>query len=108
MILPSVVSTLQHEAARSRNEICGLISTDGTIYPVRNVENSPRAFLMHKQDYFTALNQINANGQAISALYHSHPKGTPDPSPKDMAFFRKSGMDMLIVTPTDWRYLHNE
>ncbi len=55
------------------------------LYPVENVLHSPVAFEMDPQQQIAALLAIEAAGQQLLAIYHSHPHGPKRPSATDVA-----------------------
>lgn len=105
MVSEEVSGYLRKLAALSpTREICGLLTRSGRVYPIANVARSNDAFVMQKKQYFAALKKIAEEGDELRAIYHSHPVN-PAPSAKDLEYFQRSGVDMLIVTAADWRYL---
>ena len=70
-------------------EVCGLLSgANGHIthhYPIHNIRQSPVAFEMEPKQQIETMLAIEANGQQILGLYHSHPNGPAVPSPTDIA-----------------------
>lgn len=91
-------------AQRSPNaEICGLVgSKDGvlsTCYPVDNVTDTPATtFLMQPEQQASALQSIKVKGEAVYAIYHSHPTTPPVPSEKDLAEAGKHSAYYLIIS----------
>lgn len=85
-------------AASPHKEICGILASDYQILPVTNVANAGNQFVMHKAEYFRALNKLKAEGLTVFAIYHSHPNGNCDPSAADMEASRRTGHNYLIVT----------
>jgi len=77
------------EAARDR-EICGLLfgSVDRVdrAEPVGNVaENPADTFEIDPRALFAALRAERAGGDKLIGHYHSHPNGSAEPSPRDLA-----------------------
>ncbi len=73
-------------------EGCGLLaerrSGDGWIacrfFPGENVDRSPTRFTMDPRAVVDALRHIDAHGWRLAAVVHSHPHGSPTPSPTDL------------------------
>ncbi|WGU94540.1 M67 family metallopeptidase [Paenibacillus dendritiformis] len=69
-------------------EACGLLSgRDGIAarcWRIRNAEQSPVAFTMDGEELTRALRDIESLGEQLLGLYHSHPSGSPYPSPFDV------------------------
>jgi proteasome lid subunit RPN8/RPN11 len=60
------------------NEVCGMVAgRDGEatrLLPVRNVHENPgRAYQMDPNEQFRAQESIDAAGEELLAIYHSHP-----------------------------------
>lgn len=77
-------------AASPGAEICGLLfGAPGRIEaasPARNVAADPaRAFEVDPAALFAALRAERAGGPRLAGHYHSHPNGSPVPSPRDLA-----------------------
>jgi proteasome lid subunit RPN8/RPN11 len=80
--------------AESPLECCGLlagvITLDGVgevrlRYPLVNAAASPVEFESEPRSHFSADRDINRQGLAVLAIYHSHPTSEPVPSRKDLA-----------------------
>ncbi len=99
------------QAEASATEICGLLL--GTAERVeamtatRNVAQDPaRHFEVDPAALFAALRATRRGGPAILGHYHSHPRGSPDPSMTDAAQAAADGRLWLIVgggTARLWR-----
>jgi proteasome lid subunit RPN8/RPN11 len=70
-------------------EACGLLGgKDGfveLVLPVKNAAESRVRFQMDPKAQLRAIEQIEAEGLEILAIFHSHPKGPSVPSPTDIA-----------------------
>lgn len=78
-------------------EACGLLAgQNGRIahlYVIENILQSPVAFEMVPLQQVQAMLEIEAQGWALLAIYHSHPQGPEVPSPTDIAraYYREVG-----------------
>jgi len=82
---------LDHALEASPEECCGLIggANDGqalTIYRMRNVAADPLvAYEAAPEDLFAAQRSMRERGEALLAIYHSHPRAVfPEPSATDV------------------------
>ena len=71
-------------------EICGLLfgATDriDRAEPARNVAERPQdTFEIDPRALFAALRAERAGGERLIGHYHSHPNGSAEPSPRDLA-----------------------
>lgn len=80
-------------------EVCGLVVAGGgppEPWPLPNRSASPaRAFLIAPADLLTALRRLDAEGLELLAVYHSHPHGGGDLSPRDLAEALVDGLPLL-------------
>lgn len=90
IVLPRrLVQQMFHQAQASpESEVCGLISAlDGEAlrcYPVANVSGDPaHLFDMDPSAQVHAIREIRERGEALFAIYHSHPHAPPVPSARD-------------------------
>jgi proteasome lid subunit RPN8/RPN11 len=74
---------------RAPEEACGLVSGKNgrslSVYPIENILHSQSRFRMHPEQQVKAYFELLEKGLDLLAIYHSHPKGPPDPSPTDIA-----------------------
>jgi proteasome lid subunit RPN8/RPN11 len=90
-VIPQALYTtmLEHVQAAYPLEACGLLGgEDGRalrLYPVDNILQSPTHYEMHPLQQVQAMLDIEAQGMALLAVYHSHPHGPARPSPTDIA-----------------------
>jgi proteasome lid subunit RPN8/RPN11 len=97
-----------HVAALAPLEACGLVAgrngTSSAVITVTNSLSSPNRFRMDAQEQFRAFEQVEAAGQALIAIFHSHPAGPAAPSPTDIAEAAYPVVN-LIWTPVngEWR-----
>jgi [CysO sulfur-carrier protein]-S-L-cysteine hydrolase len=70
------------------NECCGMVAgTDGQatrVYRAKNAEASPFRYTVDPQDQFKITMEIEAQGEEIAAIYHSHTKSPAEPSQTDI------------------------
>jgi proteasome lid subunit RPN8/RPN11 len=75
-------------AAEAPLESCGLLAGKGEVVQrvigVPNALNSATRYRFDPYAQLAAFEQIDQDGLEILAIYHSHPKGPPHPSPTDM------------------------
>lgn len=83
-----VEAMIAHARETAPEECCGLIggvseTRADTLYRLRNVTPTPQlAYEAAPEDLFAAQRQMRERGEALLAIYHSHPRAT-DPSPSD-------------------------
>jgi proteasome lid subunit RPN8/RPN11 len=96
---------LAHLEAVPPLEGCGLLGGKNgrihTHYPIANRLNSPTAFEMEPQQLVTAVLNLESQGMALLAIYHSHPYGPAAPSPTDVARANYPEAVQLIVSFAD-------
>ena len=88
------------EAVRDR-EICGLLfgSADriDRIQRADNVAESPAdTFEIDPRAIFAALRTERAGGEKLIGHYHSHPNGSAEPSPRDLAAAEPGKLWLII------------
>lgn len=70
-------------------EACGLLAGPDDmatrLYAINNILQSPTAYEMDPRQQVKALLEIEALGQVLLAIYHSHPQGPQTPSATDVA-----------------------
>lgn len=70
------------------NECCGLVGGSGdratTVYPAENAEASPFRYSIAPADQLELLNRIEAAGEELVAIYHSHTRTEAFPSETDV------------------------
>ncbi|VAW75183.1 hypothetical protein MNBD_GAMMA15-1966 [hydrothermal vent metagenome] len=84
-------------------EICGLVSqrNDQTLHciPVTNVAEHPeRLFTMDPAQQIEAMRHMREQGEALFAIYHSHPTGPAEPSSTDIELAGYPEVLQLIVS----------
>jgi len=89
-LIDQVVAQARAEAP---NECCGLIAArDGVavaVHPARNAARSPVRYEMEGAEQYKLQTAIEDAGLDLGAIYHSHPRSPPLPSPTDvnLAFY---------------------
>lgn len=71
-------------------EVCGLVGGRASVplrcYPVANVsDGAERRFDMDPAGQIRAMREMRERGEDLVAIYHSHPAGSCQPSPIDIA-----------------------
>lgn len=87
-------------------EICGLLAGRGTrctaAYPVLNVSPDPEiAFYMDPQGQIDAMGSMQASGEEMLGIYHSHPRTEARPSARDIAGAAYPGVAYVIISLCD-------
>lgn len=69
-------------------EACGMLGGKDRqvelVLPVKNAAQSKVRFIMDPKAQLRAMEQVEAEGMEILAIFHSHPKGPSSPSPTDI------------------------
>jgi [CysO sulfur-carrier protein]-S-L-cysteine hydrolase len=77
-----------HARAEAPNECCGMIGGhDGSatsIHRARNAEESPLRYVIHPTDQLRIMEEIEARGEELAAIYHSHTGSPAYPSQTDI------------------------
>ena len=77
-----------HALEEAPNECCGLVSGSSgeatEVFRARNEMASPLAYNVHPQDLLRITGEIEARGEELAAIYHSHTKSPPEPSQTDI------------------------
>ena len=84
------------------NECCGVIAVrDGhamAVYEATNVQASPLRFEVDPLEVLRIDNAIEAEGNTLGAIYHSHTRSEPYPSQTDIGFAERwPKVEWLIV-----------
>ena len=99
-----IVNQLLHLAQKSpEEEICGLISRDGTgfknCYPVANAAGDRKhLFAIDPRGQIAAMRAMRERGEELAAIYHSHPDAAPLPSAADVEQHEYPDVLYLIVS----------
>lgn len=84
-LLDEIVAHAREEAP---NECCGMVGArDGRaerVYRAENTEASPLRFNIDGREIFRVVEEIEAAGAQLGAIYHSHTRSEPYPSQTDI------------------------
>lgn len=100
----TLVNELLHLAQQSpHEEVCGLISADGTglkqCYPVANIATDKKRFFeLDPRAHIAAVRAMRSRGQALAAIYHSHPSAAALPSLADVHRHEHPELLYLIIS----------
>jgi proteasome lid subunit RPN8/RPN11 len=91
-----------HAVGDAPNECCGLIAgRDGTatgVHATENVAASPFRFEIDGLELMGLIDRLEADGDELAAIYHSHTRSEPYPSQTDLNFAAMwPGVEWLIV-----------
>ena len=89
---------LSHSLAELPNECCGLLLGKQAIeraVPMRSIPPAPDAYYMDPEQQIAVFNGMQATGEQLLGIYHSHPKGPVEPS----------GMDLQLAFHPDALYV---
>lgn len=80
----------EHARAELPNEACALLGGDAgtgrvsSFHPARNRLASPYRYDVDPDDLVRIVHDIEARGEALVAIFHSHPATAAIPSPSDL------------------------
>ena len=85
-----VRALVAHSRAELPNEACGYLAadTEGCVVrfiPIANAAASPTRFVLEAAQQLAAEHAIEAAGQTVAGIAHSHPTGAAEPSGTDIA-----------------------
>ncbi|MCY4146727.1 MAG: M67 family metallopeptidase [Chloroflexi bacterium] len=100
---PAARTIVEHAAAQSPCEACGLLAGKGGLIsltlPVANSAAMPeQAFALAPDEHLRRLKQIDERGLDWLGVYHSHPTTPPIPSQADRSGAADSSLLQLIVS----------
>jgi proteasome lid subunit RPN8/RPN11 len=98
--------------AAAPNEACALLSgpephVASRLHAARNAELSPYRFEVDPNDLVRIVHAIEAAGERLVAIAHSHPAGTAAPSATDLREARWDAVQLIVGsdgTIRAWRY----
>ena len=96
-------AVVAHAREAAPDECCGLLlgRKDAIVEAIRarNIAADPATrFVIDPADHFEAIRTARARPLEIVGFYHSHPRSTPEPSPRDVAEFDYPGHLYAIVS----------
>lgn len=87
------------------HECCGMVGgVDGkarTVYRAENAEASPLRYSIGARDQFRLMKEIEASGEELAGIYHSHTKSAAYPSQTDVNLAGWPDAVYLIVSLAD-------
>lgn len=98
---------LEHARSELPNEACGLLAgslADGTAvayHPARNSEASPLRYNVDPEDLVRIVFALDAAGQDLVAIFHSHTRSPAVPSATDRRTAQYPGVFYLLATLAD-------
>ncbi len=96
---------IAHAREEAPNECCGILSgSNGRIlrlHRTANAERSPYRFDIDRRDLNRIYAEVQAAGQQLLAIYHSHPSGEARPSRLDLALAQTTQAGESVVLPRD-------
>ena len=104
ILLEAIAARIMAHCLASGEEVCGFLGAlpgreADRIYPIANIApERERDYLMAPEEQLAAFLAMEREGRELAAIYHSHPKSPPYPSPKDieLAFYP---VCYLIISP---------
>ena len=86
------------------HEVCGLLAgRDGIIthaLPATNAASDPAtSYEIAPEELFRLMREIRAAGRELLGIYHSHPNGKNEPSPRDIERAYYPDAAYFIVSP---------
>jgi proteasome lid subunit RPN8/RPN11 len=103
---PNLDAMLAHARREPRVECCGLLAgRNGTvtrIFAATNAaENPATSYEIAPKEIFECMREMRAEGIEMLGIYHSHPNGKNEPSPRDIDQAYYSEAAYFIISPLD-------
>lgn len=104
LIIPPAIykAIIDHTEHTLPEEGCGLLSGVGRLvqyhFPITNIRHEKTHFFMDGKEMLLAFEWMEANGQELLAIYHSHPRGPDHPSMTDLAEDHYPDVAKIIVS----------
>ena len=100
-IISELVRLTQLDPAR---ECCGLLAgsrgTIARIFRATNVASNPATtYEIGPQELFSTMKEIRAAALELVGIYHSHPNGKNEPSPRDIELAYYPDTAYVIISP---------
>ncbi|MGA9884450.1 MAG: M67 family metallopeptidase [Candidatus Acidiferrales bacterium] len=102
-----IVEAMLAHARRERSvECCGLLAgRNGAItriFPAANAAANPAtSYEIAPKEIFALMREMRAEGTEMLGVYHSHPNGKNEPSPRDIEQAYYSEAAYFILSPRD-------
>jgi len=87
--------------ARRPIEACGVVSARGRFIPLANASDDPSLFSFHPEEQLRVWQELDAAGDRVDVVYHSHPRAPAVPSRTDIAFAAYPDVHYVIVGLAD-------
>jgi proteasome lid subunit RPN8/RPN11 len=89
-----------HSLAELPNECCGVLLGKKEVeraVPMRSIPPAPDAYYMDPEQQIEVFTTMQAAGEQLLGIYHSHPKGPLEPSGMDMQLaFHPSALYVVV------------
>ena len=92
---------LEHAGVEQPNESCALLGGDArtgrvtSLHLARNELASPYRYAVAAEDLVRIVHAIDAAGEDLVAIFHSHPATSPVPSPSDRREARYTAIHLI-------------
>jgi proteasome lid subunit RPN8/RPN11 len=95
---------LDHAKLEPWQECCGLLAGRGSVimraFPAANVAPEPsKNYEIAPEELFRLMREIRAAGLELTGIYHSHPNGNNEPSPRDVERAYYPDVAYFILSP---------
>lgn len=103
---PIVDAMLAHARREPHIECCGLVAgREGAITRIfaaaNAAENPSISYEIAPKEIFERVRDMRAEGVEMLGIYHSHPNGKNEPSPRDVAQAYYPEAAYFIISPVD-------
>lgn len=97
---------IAHAGREPDRECCGLLAgRDGIItrvfYATNAAENPATSYEIAPKEIFERMREMRAEGIEMLGIYHSHPNGKNEPSPRDVELAYYSKAAYFIISPRE-------
>jgi proteasome lid subunit RPN8/RPN11 len=97
---------LAHARREPSVECCGLLAGSDAaitrIFPAANAAHNPAtSYEIAPKEIFSLMREMRAAGIELLGIYHSHPNGKNQPSPRDIELAYYSETPYFIISPRD-------
>ncbi len=83
-------------------EVCGILGGKGdtvsVLFRMTNTDASNEHFAMEPREQFDVVKALRAGGNAMLAIYHSHPESPARPSDEDIKLALTPGVSHVIIS----------